>query len=68
MAAILLRDCEWAFPAKKMATGNLQLDFYFVVKVLTLRFLQVGALIFLIIACLVFLYKSLKVRAWLRGA
>lgn len=51
-----------------MATGNLQLDFYFVVKVLTLRFLQVGALIFLIIACLVFLYKSLKVRAWLRGA
>ena len=54
---------------KKMATGgNLQLDFYFVVKVLTLRFLQVGALIFVIIACLVFLYKSLKVRTWLRGA
>lgn len=44
------------------AAGNLQLDFYFVVKVLTLRFLQVGVLVLVIVACLVFLYKSLKVR------
>ena len=51
----------------KMATvvPSLQLDFYFVVKLLALRVLQVGALIFVIIACLVFLLKALKVRAGL---
>ena len=54
----------------KMATvpAGLELDWSFVVKVLALRFLQVGALIVVIIACIVFLFKALKVRTGLRGA
>lgn len=56
----------------KMATvvPSVQLDFYFVVKLLALRVLQVGALIFIIIVSLVFLFKALKVRTvcWRTGA
>lgn len=65
VAAILWRACEWACLTKMTGLG---LDWSFVVKVLTLRFLQVGALIFVIIACIVFLFKALKVRTGLRGA
>lgn len=50
---------------KKMATSTtpaLTIDWSFAAKVIALRFLQVGALVAVIIACIVYIVKVLKVR------